>query len=645
VLSKLLSKKYLVSSQEWVRQKWQGFASLGSGRGFDFSVLREQKWISDLLSLTMLFLIFYTCWLGAYPLFTPDEGRYSEVAREMVASGDYITPRVNGVAFLDKPILYYWLQAMSIHLFGINEWALRLFPVLFGILGCAVTYICGRQLFDRRTGLLSAIILGLTPLYFVGTHYANLDLEVAVLISCTLLFFITAIQGQTSSRPYFLFLSYLFAALAFLSKGLIGIAFPAMIAGAWILTLSRWKLLADIHLAKGLALFAVIVFPWYALVQIANPEFLHYFFVTQQVTRFLSAGEFNNPSPVWFYLPIVLLGFLPWTSFLLQALKNHIRNIWQAKQSHQTELFLMLWLSIVFIFFSIPHSKVITYILPVYPALALLTGRYLSLVWDKEKEKEKAKDMAVEKQAYINACSFMVINILFAFALVCLLHYQWIDLSTEFTPYLVTIVFIYAISAGIAGFALLFSQRFPLLAPCSSLMKSLFIIAATCSAGLLLTLTMGAKHLNHNSAKPLVLELKKIIQPQDEVIHYFKFYQDVPLYLERRVMLAANWDSPDIARNDNWMRELWYGMPLQNTENILINEKQFWQHWYSNKRVFVFLNRNYLSQFKKQIGACYFLGRQNDIFLVSNKPAAFTGNMISIVSARNISEANDIMRA
>ena len=382
----------------------------------------RNNWTTDIVLLGIIFIIFYTFWLGGYPLFTPDEGRYSEVAREMVAIHDYITPRVNGVAFLDKPVLYYWLQAAAISLFGIQEWALRLFPALFGILGCLITYLCGRQLFDRRTGIISAIILATSPLYFASAHYANLDLEVAILISCTLLFFITGVQSAGKSRHYFLILAYISAGLAVLTKGLIGIVFPAMIAGIWIIILSQWKCLLRIHLIKGLILFTIIALPWYYLVQKANPEFLHYFFVTQQLTRFLSAGEFNNPTPFWFYLPVVLLGFFPWTSFLIQAIAQSIRRVWQARFSHQSELFLLIWIAVVFLFFSIPHSKIITYILPLFPALALMVGNYLSCIWNN----------ARQHHLFSGVLNVAVISIIIAIALFSLASFHWFNLPATF---------------------------------------------------------------------------------------------------------------------------------------------------------------------------------------------------------------------
>jgi 4-amino-4-deoxy-L-arabinose transferase-like glycosyltransferase len=563
---------------------------------------KRNNWTTDLVILTLLLLVFYTFWLGSYPLFTPDEGRYSEVAREMVVTGDYITPRVNGVAFLDKPVLYYWLQAAAILLFGVKEWALRLFPVLSGILGCLVTYICGRHLFDRRTGLISAIILATTPLYFGGAHYANLDLEVAVWISCALLFFITGIQNTDPARRYFLLAAYAFSAFAFLTKGLIGIAFPALIAGTWIIL--RWRsqtlnILRNIHLIKGIVLFTAIVLPWYILVQKANPEFLHYFFITQQVTRFISTGTFNNPTPFWFYVPIVLIGFFPWTSFLFQALKHALRDIRQSRIEYQTELYLILWLSIVFIFFSIPRSKTITYILPILPALALLVGRYLSLVWNN----------ANQSSVYRGIVSLVIISVLFFTGLLMVPYFHWDILSTAFTPYLYVFAIIVIINA-IVAFCLKNKKT----------LFTLFTITTSCSILLLLTLTFGATHLNKNSVKPLVLNLKTIIRPEDEVITYFKFPQDVPIYLERRVTIVADWNSSHILENDNWQRELWYGMPFQDTSSWLINEDTFWERWNNSNRVFVFLKQSYFEQFKKQASQYFFIGEHNNILLLSNQP-------------------------
>lgn len=556
---------------------------------------RQQNWLSDILCLGMCLILFYTLWLGSYPLFTPDEGRYSEVAREMVATGDFITPRVNGVAFLDKPALYYWLQAIAIQLFGIKEWALRLFPALIGVLSCLMMYICGRRLFDRRTGLLSAIILASTPLYFGGAHYANLDLEVAALISCSLLCFITGVMSKDKSRNLFLFAAYIFAALAFLTKGLIGFAFPSLIALSWMFLGERWDALRNIHLMKGIALAIAIVLPWYILVQLANPQFLHFFFITQQVTRFLSKAEFNNPTPFWFYAPVILLGFFPWTIFFIQAMYKHVRNVLRDKAHHQVELYLLLWIAIIFIFFSIPKCKMIGYILPIFPPIALLVGNYLSNAWD-------------SKHRWCNFV-FAVIGALLGIMIIAAQHYQLFEMRPSSAPYLNIMAAIFIISAVIS---LWFIKKRTLL--------SLFTLCLACSVMFLFTLILSAEQFNTNSIKPLIMNLKTIMQPEDEVIHFYKFYQDVPIYLEKRVTIVANWNAPDIVNNDNWLRELWFGMPFQKTDDWLIDKEKFWQRWNSDRRVFVFISTNYFPHFQRHADHYYVIGKYNHVFLLSNKP-------------------------
>ncbi|MCE3239230.1 MAG: arnT 3 [Gammaproteobacteria bacterium] len=498
-----------------------------------------QSWLIDLFFITLTIGIFYMLFLGTHPLFTPDEGRYSEVAREMIVTGDYITPRLNGVVFLDKPVFYYWLQASSIALFGLKEWALRFWPSLIGVLGCVMTYFSGRLLFTRRAGILSAIILATNPLYYGAAHYANLDLEVAVFISNTLLFILLGTQTSFSnrSRTLFLMFAYLFAGLAALTKGLIGLVFPILITGSWIILLNRWRLLRQMHLIAGLLIFTAITVPWYFLVQKANPQFFHFFFITQQWARFLTKADFNNPSPVWFYIPILLAGFFPWSVFLIQALSQQIKLVFKNHQQHASLVFLLLWSLIVFVFFSIPKSKTIGYILPLFPALALLVGNYLSNRWEKPYKTKK--------------------------------------LFSYFT-----------------------------------------FIAIVC----LLVLQFSAGSINQKTIKPLALQLKSIATKQDEIITFYRYYQDLPIYLERRITIVADWHAPDIVHNDNWVRELWFGMPFQNTADWLIEEPTFWQRWKSHKRVFVLMNaRDYADFNKKARHQSYQLNTYNDVVLISNR--------------------------
>lgn len=557
---------------------------------FTPSPTKRITWLTDSLLLAVAIAVFYFYCLGTYPLFTPDEGRYAEVAREMLTSGDFVTPRVNGVVFLDKPVLYYWLQALSMHSFGVNEWAIRFFPALFGLLGSLAVYFGGRYVFDRRAGILSALILATSPLYFCCAHYANLDLEVAVLITCTLLLFLAGTTTEGRKRSWFFIAAYVVAALAFLTKGLIGLVFPIMIIGLWMLLLSKWRLLLSMRVITGFIVIALIVTPWLVLVQRDNPEFLHYFFVTQQFTRFLSHATFNNPSPFWFYLPIVIAGFFPWTAFLPAA-------FYASSEQMESTLFLKIWALMIFVFFSIPHSKTISYILPVLPPLALLCGKYLSDAWE-------------EKNVTHYATSTLLVLLFTAIAaLFFLAPTHWYDMP----PRLIPIFMLAGLQLGIAALLLVFCMR-------RGGVRYPFYICAITVSLMLATLITNAKVMNPNSAKPAIETLQLVLKPGDTVVNYFKFFQDAPIYLQRTVLLVANWESPTIAERDNWVREMWYSMPYQQTDGILLTEKTFWQRWHSKERMYVFINQNYFKQFTAHTEKYYWLTQYHDIIIVSNHP-------------------------
>ncbi|MDR3478515.1 MAG: glycosyltransferase family 39 protein [Gammaproteobacteria bacterium] len=556
----------------------------------------KQSWVIDVLGLIVLLGLFYAIWIGSHALVTPDEGRYSEVAREMVVSGDYITPRLNGVAFLDKPVLYYWLQASAIKMFGLAEWSLRFWPALIGILGCLVTYITGRVLFDRRTGILSAIILATSPLYYGGSHYTNLDLEVASLISNSLLCFIAAMHaGSSRVKKYLLIAAYIFAGLAALTKGLIGIVFPMMIIGSWIVLLNRWDTILKMRLLMGMVIFFVITVPWYVLVQKANPEFLHFFFVTQQVSRFLTTQDFNSKAAVWFYVPVVLAGLFPWSVFLIQSLVQKIKLVWGDRKHHPVELYLLLWFFIVLVFFSIPRSKTVGYILPIFPVSALLIGSYLNQVWHDAK-KIRALSTA-----------FLIFSGLIGAGLFMAPAFNLIEIPPVFLPYLRAMGLIILFS-GMTGF---FVSRQKSMAP-------LFACSTVTIVLVLLTFVASTPFINDKSVKPIALTLKPNLQPNDEVVTFYKYYQDLPIYLERRITIVADWHAADIPHKDNWLREMWYGMVFQDTKDWLIEEAAFWQRWNSEKRVFVITDDDNYNKLSRKTHV-YKIQQENNMVLLSNK--------------------------
>ena len=257
----------------------------------------------DLLWLALLCAVLYGAGLGRYPLGNPDEGRYAEIPREMVASGDWITPRLNGVNYFEKPPLMYWVVAGCLEIFGPGEWAMRAMPVLFALGGVLLTYGAARTLYGREAGLASAAVLGTSLLYFVIAHLILLDMAVSVLMSATLFCFILGVREPVGPRRRWLFLGlYAGAALATLAKGLIGFLIPGAVMFLWLLVFNQWRRLLPMHLTLGALLFLTIAVPWHVLAAQRNPEWAHFYFVREHWERFTTSTHART-APAWFFIP------------------------------------------------------------------------------------------------------------------------------------------------------------------------------------------------------------------------------------------------------------------------------------------------------------------------------------------------------
>ena len=338
----------------------------------------------DMFFIAVVSMVFLSIFSWSYPFLVPDEARYIEVAREMLASGNYITPHLNGSIYLDKPILFFWCESMIIHVFGVHEWSARLLPEFFATLGSVFCYWAGVKLYNRRTGLLSAGILTTMGLYFFLAHYTDMDMLIAVLTSCSLWLFIVAVNEQTDRlRSCYFLLMYVFAGFAFLAKGLIGFVFPIAIIGLWIMLMNQWRILKNVHLVVGLIIIAVITLPWLIMVQQQPPSFLHYFFYVEQCHRYV-ATNFHQQHSIFFFVPILLVGVLPWTVFLYQAMAYFIKQIRNDIKSSGNEIYLLLWPLFILVFFSLPHTKLVGYILEVFPPIAMIIACYLDRHWHKK---------------------------------------------------------------------------------------------------------------------------------------------------------------------------------------------------------------------------------------------------------------------
>jgi 4-amino-4-deoxy-L-arabinose transferase-like glycosyltransferase len=345
-------------------------------------IVREGSggWLRDLLILAVILAIPFFQYLGGLPLIDPDEGRYAEIPREMLERGDLITPTLNYVKYFEKPPLLYWINAASLKIFGVNEFAARFPSALCGLLTVLATYIIARRLYGRRAALISALILGTSAGFVLQSRIILTDMLLTFCLTAALGSFIVAAgrEGRRSrALPWYLF--YLFCALATLAKGLIGMVFPAGIIFFYIVLSRRWRLLSEMRLIPGLLLFLAVAAPWFVAVSLRNPEFAHFFFIREHFERFTSTVH-GRYQPLWFFVPVLLGTMLPWSFFIPTALFKAWRD--RHHDEGQAGMYLLIWTALIFLFFSKSNSKLIPYILPIFPSLAMLIGHRIDVMSD-----------------------------------------------------------------------------------------------------------------------------------------------------------------------------------------------------------------------------------------------------------------------
>ena len=318
------------------------------------------------------------------PLMLPDEGRYVGVAWEMVRSGNWLEPTLNGLPYFHKPPLFYWITATGISVFGRHEWAIRLAPLLAASCSALAIFLFANRWLGARTARAAVAALLVQPLFFLGAQYANTDMLVAGCITACILCLAHAALCIEQGLPYrpVLAMAYCVAALGVLSKGLIGIVLPAGVIGAWLLARRQWRTLMTLMWLPGILLFCLLCAPWFMLMQHRFAGFLDYFFVEHHVRRYAASG-FNNVRPLWYYPVYLTLASLPCLPWLMRLRKTPVgtaqvdraaANAAQPLPSQASAVLglMSIWLLFMIVFFSIPQSKLIGYILPAVPALAVL---------------------------------------------------------------------------------------------------------------------------------------------------------------------------------------------------------------------------------------------------------------------------------
>jgi 4-amino-4-deoxy-L-arabinose transferase-like glycosyltransferase len=327
--------------------------------------LTSRAWLGVALTV---FAVVWLATLAGRSLISADEGRYATLSLGMLQSGDWITPRLNGLLYFEKPPLQYWGGALSLWLFGINEFAARLWA---GLAGLATVFLVGHtaaRLWGPRAGLHALLICGATTWIAVNSHFLSLDAGLTATLTLVLCSVLIA-ECSTATPPQrrrWMLAAWVGMGLAVLSKGLVGVLIPGAVLtlhSLWRLDVSVWRRL---RWWPGLALLLVITVPWFALVSARNPDFAWFFFVHEHFQRYLTTVH-DRQGAWWYFVPYLLLGFVPWTSALPWLLRPRRADVAAG--------LLLVWVVFIFLFFSDSDSKLPSYILPVFPALALLLAR------------------------------------------------------------------------------------------------------------------------------------------------------------------------------------------------------------------------------------------------------------------------------
>lgn len=334
----------------------------------------SRRWLWLLLALAAV-------WFGNIEyrkLIRPDEGRYAEIPREMAMSGDWVTPRLNGLKYFEKPPLQYWATAAAYEVFGERHWTSRLWCSLTGFAGLWLVWFTGSRLFGRKAGCYAAATLGGSLLYVLMAHINTLDMGVTFFITLGISgLLLGQRESDSRTRRNWMYLAWIALALAVLSKGVMGLVLPGAALFLYSVVqrdVTVWK---RMHWGIGMLLFMLIAAPWFYLVMKANPEFFQRFFIYEHYTRF-TTRELGRYQPWYYFVPVLLLGMLPWTVLMFDTLLHTWKSSARADKEFNPERFLLVWVVFIYLFFSVSGSKLPSYLLPMFPALALLMGKQLA---------------------------------------------------------------------------------------------------------------------------------------------------------------------------------------------------------------------------------------------------------------------------
>jgi|HubBroStandDraft_5_1064220.scaffolds.fasta_scaffold02859_5 4-amino-4-deoxy-L-arabinose transferase-like glycosyltransferase len=450
--------------------------------------------------------------LHVRPMFDPDEGRYAEIPREMAATGDWLTPRLNGLKYFEKPPLQYWATAAAYSGFGISEWTSRLWTVGLAFACLPMVFGWTRRLYGRNAALAAVVALCVSPYFGIVGHLDLLDAGFSFWLTGAVFAFTLAQTAEVRSREErrWMLIAWVAAALAILSKGIV----VGVLTGASLIVYScierdirPWKRL---HAAVGVPLFLLVAAPWFIAVSIRNPDFPQFFFIHEHFARFLT-NVHQRVEPWWFFLPPLLLGVLPWARGLVGGVVRAWRDAGPTPQFKPLR-FLLIFAVFTLVFFSASGSKLAPYIQPMFPPLAVVVGVYLA-----------------ERVGFLRSMA-VITAILVSLVSVGVLIYSAIHNS--FIPQAATVwAAIAVVVMLVAVYASWSEQRTDASAPA-------VVIAAAAAFGWQCFMTALGIVPPARSARDLVAEVKPYVHPQTQLYSVGQYRETISPYLERTLTVV-----------------------------------------------------------------------------------------------------------